>query len=295
MKLHAPTIVAALALVFAPPAVAQRGGAAAQSLRDVRVTAIADVIAPGAMWSVAWQGTDNADGIVGTADGGLLFAQEQPRRISKLDAMDRVSVVLAETRGVGSIALDSKGRVLAVERTCTDPGGRPEQCTESPAVSVLTPARTVIAERFAGKPLGRLNDFVVDGKGAVYFTVGGAYYVTAGGTVRSLGENIRANGIMLSRDETILYVTNGDVELAVGAHFADEDGLGDVMVRQHFRDTAGQVRRVDAGQRVDHLVGIGGAGLLDRLHPHGEADDMRFHRIVGHALRVLRDRPSTWR
>jgi hypothetical protein len=28
-------------------------------------------------------------------------------------------------------------------------------------------------------------------------------------------------------------------------------------------------------------------GLLDRLDPHVEADDVRFHRIVGHALRFL--------
>jgi gluconolactonase len=166
------------------------------------------------MWAVAWQGTDNADGIVGTEDGGLLFAQEQPRRISKLDGMDRVSVVLGNTRGVGSVGLDTKGRLLGVERTCTDPGGRPELCTESPAVSVLTPARTVLADRFEGKPLGRLNDLIVDRRGVVYFTVGGAYYVGTGGTVRSFGDNIRANGIMLSRDEKTVYVTNGNVILA---------------------------------------------------------------------------------
>ena len=44
---------------------------------------------------------------------------------------------------------------------------------------------------------------------------------------------------------------------------------------------------VDADDRVDHRVGIGGAGLLDRLHPHVEADVVRFHRVVGGALVVL--------
>jgi gluconolactonase len=48
----------------------------------------------------------------------------------------------------------------------------------------------------------------------VYFTVGGAYYVKAGGQVTSLGDNIRSNGIMLSPDEKTLYVTNGGVILA---------------------------------------------------------------------------------
>jgi gluconolactonase len=212
MKIPDLTIAATLCLLIASPAMPQRGAAAAGA-RDVQVTAIPGVVAAGASWSVAWQGTDNADGLVGTSDGGLLFAQEQPRRISKLDAMDRVSVILNDTHGVGSLAIDSKGRIVAVERTCTDPGGRPEQCTESPAVSVLTPTRTVLADTFEGKPLGRLNDLVVDARGIVYFTVGGAYYVT-NGTVKSLGENIRANGIMLSRDEKTLYVTNGNRVLA---------------------------------------------------------------------------------
>jgi gluconolactonase len=212
MKLHASTIALVLLLVTTS-ALAQRGGGP-QGAREVKVTAIAGIVAEGATWKVAWQGTDNADGIVGTADGGLLFAQEQPRRISKLDSMDRVSVALAETHGVGSIAVDSMGRILGVERTCTDPGGRPDLCAESPAVSVLTPTRSILADRFEGKPLGRLNDLVVDRKGTTYFTVGGAYYVGANGTVKSLGDNIRANGIMLSRDETIVYVTNGNMILA---------------------------------------------------------------------------------
>src|SRR3984885_4269500 len=77
------------------------------------------------------------------------------------------------------------------------------------------------------------------------------------------------------------------VELAVGFDFADEHRLGDVMVRQHLGGAAGQVLGFDAGQRVDHLVGVGRLHLLDRLDPHLEADHVRFHRIVGHTLRIL--------
>ena len=213
MKVRASSIAACLLLSLATSVAAQRGGAG-QGVRDVSVTAIPGVVAAGATWSTAWQGTDNADGLVGTSDGGLLFAQEQPRRISKLDATDRASVFLSDTHGVGSIGIDSKGRVIAVERTCTDPGGHPESCNEPTAVSVLTPTRTVLADRFEGKPLGRLNDLVVDAKGGVYFTVGGAYYVGPSGTIKSLGEDLRTNGVMLSRDEKIVYVTNGNVIVA---------------------------------------------------------------------------------
>lgn len=213
MKVRASTIAALLIALLTTALAAQRSGAG-QGARDVTITAIPDVVAAGATWTVAWQGSDNADGLVGTADGGLLFAQEQPRRISKLDSMDRVSVFLSDTHGVGSIGIDSKGRIVAVERTCTDPGGRPEQCTESPAVSVLTPTRVVVADRFEGKPLGRLNDLVVDAKGGVYFTVGGAYYAAPTGGVKSLGDDLRTNGVMLSRDEKIVYVTNGNTIVA---------------------------------------------------------------------------------
>ena len=213
MKVHVSTIAAVLLSLLATTLAAQRGGAA-QGARAVTVTAIPDVVAAGATWSIAWQGTDNADGLVGTPDGGLLFAQEQPRRISKLDAMDRASVFLSDTHGVGSIGIDSKGRVIAVERTCTDPGGHPESCNELTAVSVLTPTRVVLVDRFEGKPLGRLNDLVVDAKGGVYFTVGGAYYAGPSGMIKSLGEDLRTNGVTLSRDEKIVYVTNGNTIVA---------------------------------------------------------------------------------
>src|ERR1017187_9219306 len=83
-----------------------RGG---PPVREVTVTEIPGVIAAGAKWTLAWQGTDNADGIIASPDGGLLFAQEQPSRISKLDKNDKVSVLLEDTHGGGALTIDSKG------------------------------------------------------------------------------------------------------------------------------------------------------------------------------------------
>src|ERR1043166_6895764 len=99
-----------LALAFALAAAGfaqQRGGGQPQPAREVTVAAIPGVIAAGATWTVVWQDTDNADGIVGTDDGGLLFAQEQPNRISKLDKNNHVSVSIKETHGAGSLSMDS--------------------------------------------------------------------------------------------------------------------------------------------------------------------------------------------
>jgi gluconolactonase len=194
----------------------QRGTAQPQGAREVTVDGILGVVGAGAVWTRAWQGTDNADGLVGSDDGGLLFAQEQPNQVSKLDVNDRVSVFLRDTHGAGALSIAPGGRVLAVERTCTDPGRNAAAgpCTDPTVVGVLAPERKTIADSFNGKPLGRLNDLVADRKGGAYFTVGGAFYASASGHVTSLGDNIRANGIILSRDERIVYVTNGNTILA---------------------------------------------------------------------------------
>lgn len=214
------TFTAAVAIgisasALAPIAAGQRGAAPDQGVRDVMVSAIPAVIAAGATWTLAWQGTDNADGIVGTNDGGLLFAQEQPNQISRLDRSDRASVFLRDTHGAGALSVDAAGRIFAVERACTDRGeARRQDRATSRRWSVFSRQRKTLADNFEGKPLGRLNDLVVDRRGGAYFTVGGAFYASSTGRVTSLGDNIRANGIILSRDDRVLYVTNGNTVLA---------------------------------------------------------------------------------
>jgi gluconolactonase len=217
-------------------------------VRSVTVKEIPGVIAAGTQWKLAWQGTDNADGIVGTSDGGLLFAQEQPSQVSKLDKDDHVSIFLKDTHGAGALTMDSRGRIIAVERTCTDPG-RQGQCLEPTAVGVLAPQRKTLADNVGGKPLGRLNDLIVSKKGDVYFTVGGAFYINAPGQVSSIGSNLRTNGIMLSPDEKTLYLTNG---MAIVAFDVQPDG----SVRNQ-RDFA----KLEAGGNGDGMA-IDAAGRL---------------------------------
>jgi hypothetical protein len=146
---------------------------------------------------LAWQGTDNADGIVGTDDGGLLFAQEQPNRISKLDANDKVSVVIEDTHGTGAIAIEAKGRVLAVQRTCTDPGGQPAQCSEPTRVGVLSPERKVLATASRASHSGASTISSLTRRAASTSPLRWVLRQRCW-PVTSLGENIRANGIMLS-------------------------------------------------------------------------------------------------
>jgi gluconolactonase len=180
--------------------------------REVNVTAIPGVIAAGAKWKLVWQGPDNADGLVGTSDGGILFAQEQPSTVGRLDPHDKFSIWARDTHGTGALGMNDKG-VIGVERTCSDPGGHPDQCHEAAQLILITPpaAHQDLADNYMGKTFWRMGELICDSKGGVYFSDDfGTYFVDAKGKVSLVaGKDVRTNGMMLSRDEKTLYLTNG--------------------------------------------------------------------------------------
>jgi gluconolactonase len=190
-----------------------RGPAAAPvPAQDVTSTAIPAVIAAGQKWKMAWQGEATADGLVGTDDGGLIFAQEQSNRIIKIDEKDNVTILIARSHGPGAVSIGPNGAIYAVERSCTDPDAVTRgACTEPTDIAVLTPDRKVLADKMAegGAGLGRINDLVVAKNGWVYFTGTGALAMDPSGKVTRIDQNLRTNGIILSADEKQLYVTNG--------------------------------------------------------------------------------------
>ncbi len=260
--------VVCLAMCFLGSVFAQRGGGTAGALREVTVTEIPGIVAAGAVWKLVWQGADNADGIVGTKDGGLLFAQEQPNRISKLDKNDKVSAYLEDTHGTGALTVDSKGRILAAERTCTDPGKDPTNCKEATAVVELSPERKTLVDNIDAKTLGRLNDLIADKKGGVYFNGAALFYLNSAGKVTTIGENIRTNGITLSRDEKTLYVTNGATIVAF-----DVQPDGSVRNQRDFGKLeagttggAGDGMTIDAAGRIYVTTGPG----VQVLSPEGK-------------------------
>jgi len=180
--------------------------------QDVTSTAISGVIAAGQKWKAAWQGEATADGMVATDDGGLIFAQEQSNRIIKIDANDNTTILLARSHGPGALSIGPDGAIYAVERSCTDPDAVSRgACTEPTGIAVLTPERKVLADKMAdtGAGLGRINDLVVAKNGWIYFTGTGALAMDPSGKVTRIDQNLRTNGITLSADERLLYVTNG--------------------------------------------------------------------------------------
>ena len=202
---------------------------AAPAPRDTTVKEIPGVIAAGQQWKEFWQvDGNNADGIIGNKNGGLFVAQNDNSTIMSLDKNGKASVAYSGLNTSGSVAMNSKGALFAVNRGL------------NPSVEQLAPKRKTLANKYNGDPLdclgGVLNDVTADSKGGVYFTNGVVYYANSKGEITRYGESLGTNGIVLSADEKRLWVTNGatlavfdvqkDGSLANQREFAKLEGGG---------------------------------------------------------------------
>jgi len=208
---------------------AARGPAPAAGERDVTTTEIPGVIAAGQKWTFVWQQAgNNGDGIVGTNDGGLLLAQNDSSVVLKLDKNGKPSPAYRDTHTGGALSMSAKGnRMFVVERGLKQ------------RIELLTPQRKVFADSFNGEPLdcigGVINDIVADSKGGAYFTMGGLFYADKTGKITRYGENLTTNGVTLSPDEKVLYVTNGQT---LAAFDVQADGSL-TNQREHAKFSAG--------------------------------------------------------
>jgi gluconolactonase len=167
--------------------------------KQVTVTAIPGVIAAGTKVEKVWMGNKAADGLISLPDGTLVLPEQRAHRISKFSMDGKVTPWFEDTNEAGGVAIDSKGRIITVERTI-------------PRVRELYPERKILADKFEGAPLQRLSDVVLDKKDGIYFTEGSrnsVYYLSKDGKLMNVAKDIKgANGVMLSPDEKTLYVTN---------------------------------------------------------------------------------------
>lgn len=209
-----------------PPVQAPRGGgapgarpggagpaAAPAGPPEYTVTAIPGVIAAGQRWKLEWQVQgNNADGILADTDGGLLLAQNDNGAIVKL-VNGKVTTIYSDLHTSGALSRNTKGALFVVERGLRN------------TVRQLAPQNRVHADKFNGEPLdcngGVINDLTADSKGGVYFTHGGLFYADPKGVVKRHGEGLRTNGVVLSPDEKVLYVTNQN---SVAAFDVQADG-----------------------------------------------------------------------
>jgi gluconolactonase len=205
------------------------------------------VIAAGQRWKFIWQEAgNNGDGIVGTDDGGLLVAQNDNSRVLKLDASGKPSTVYSDTHTGGALSMSPNGALFINQRGLRATVGQ------------LTPQRRVLADTYNGDPLdcigGVINDLTADSKGGAYFTMGGVFYASSKGVVTRYGENLQTNGVILSADEKVLYVTNG----ATLAAF-DVQPDGSLTNQREFAklESGGDGCTIDAAGRIYVTINAG--------------------------------------
>jgi len=273
-----PATIAALALGLASPAAWAQGQPAAEVTVDI--AAIPGVVSGDAQWRNHWTGPMIVDGMTADADGNVLFAQEQSNAIIKVWPDGRSWVQWPFVAGAGSVSIDSQGRAFAADRSCSDPGlfnatntaiGLGVACTQFSKIVQLTPERRVVADKFAdGTTLGRINDLRADGHGGAYYTQGGLFHAKADGTVDTVVPApppgppqpgaVFTNGVELSPDGKVLYVTNRTTILAF-----DVAADGSLSNRRDFATLAGEPQgsfggdglTIDADGRLYVTAGAG--------------------------------------
>jgi gluconolactonase len=151
-------------------------------------------------------------------DGKHLYFTDIPNnRIMRTDLKGNLETFLEPSGKCNGLMIDGKGKLLACRM------GNLEEPKMEPAViaiDVATKKVTTVTDRFEEIRYNACNDLVIDKTGGIYFTdprynapqpwpqkVEGVYYRSKSGKVQRLEQELVApNGIILSPDESVLYV-----------------------------------------------------------------------------------------
>ena len=233
-------VVLALVSLLAGPLSGQEEKSGASA--GFAVAPIPGVIAAGTRIELlqTWDPEFGGEGPIAAPDGSVLFAHSDANRIMRLDQSGKLSTHVEGTNRATSLGFDSKGRLIAA-------GSKP------PQVLVLLPQRSVLAEKYQGRPFLRPKHLVVDRKDGIYFTdlipienqdrgpgkapkksdlpggspKAGVYYLKPNGQLLKVTEEVpEPNGIMLSPDEKTLYVTNLPGEAVMALDVKPDGTLG---------------------------------------------------------------------
>jgi gluconolactonase len=242
------------------------------------------------------EGFKGLDDPIGLMDGTLVFSEPGARRLHKLDTKtNQTSVLVAASNESHGTTQDTKGRLITAQAL-----------DGSTRIGVIYPpgSEAVLADNFEGKPFSRPNDVIVAKTGGVYFTEPGltaqqaealvkeqggkplaprlppaVYYIPPGGKAIRIEEKlIRPNGISLSRDEKILYVSDSNGE-HVTAWDIQPDGLvrnrrdlGTLTGRSTRDNGLGGVKTFADGMTIDNegRLYVATGGGIEVLSPQGQ-------------------------
>ena len=196
------TCFVAVGVLIGTSALAQGGGQEGASPPDsYTATSIRGVVAAGTKIELVETGLGRTEGPVAMQDGSMLVSSSNS--ILKVDSSDNVSTFIEDSNQTNAMGWDHQERLISVQRA-----------RGNEKVGVLYPPEqvTTLADNYQGQPFNSLNDVALDKRGGAYFTdTQGIYYLPPGGSVsRIIDEVPRPNGLVLSPDESTLYVHNKD-------------------------------------------------------------------------------------
>jgi gluconolactonase len=207
---------------------------------DTVAPGIPGVVAGGAKVHVIKDGFNGSEGTIALPDGSVIFSETTANRTIRIDKDDKVSTFLENTGGANGMAFDSEGRLFVTQVPFGNSG-----------IAIIYPAaaKKVLVNSYEGKPFGRANDLTVARNGGVYFTdsanpapaqpngvplPAALYYLppNAAKPIQMLQPDVRfPNGLVLSRDEKILYLNNTNGEYVVAF---DVQSDGSLRNRRNF-------------------------------------------------------------
>jgi gluconolactonase len=202
-----------------------------------------------------------ADGMVWAREGFLIFADVEKKKIYRLDPGTPPKPTDEDNNGAQGLAYDSQGRLYI----CEPLSRRLVRLDRKAKIET-------VAENFEGKKLNAPNDVIVRKDGQIYFTdpafasaidtreldFNGVFHVTPKGEVEAIAKwKTRPNGIALSPDGKVLYVSDSDRHAIVAF---DLDGRGGAA---NPRDLITKIEGVPNGIRTDATgrLYIGAHGL----------------------------------
>jgi gluconolactonase len=153
------------------------------------------------------------EGPVADDSGEVYFTDIPNNRIYRLTSSGKRELFTDQSNHANGLMFDAEGELLACEMD-----GR------LVAWNVKTKKRRVVADSFGGERFNAPNDLITDKQGGIYFTdphymapkplpqgTQAVYYVAPNRGVNRVVGNLSApNGILLSRDESTLYVLPSD-------------------------------------------------------------------------------------
>ena len=236
---------------------------------------IPGVVKGGTPYERILTGFDGLDDPIGITDGTVLFSEPGARRINQLHPDGRVTVLVADSNESHGITQDVKNRLITAQAW-----------DGSTRIGIIYPPEAVatLADNYEGRPFSRPNDVIVARNGGVYFTEPGltaqqaqelakryggkplgarlparVYYIPPGGRPRIVEDQmIRPNGIQLSRDEKVLYISDSNGETLIAYDIAADGStrnrrpLGTLVGRSRRDNGLGGVKTFADGMAIDN-------------------------------------------